>query len=395
MILYINFFTTLPPSPQQFHGGGNYSRNIIREIAERNISNLKVVILCPHWYEVTPETELVFTKYAMIEWKKVDEVNANIRFEEGSILWFPILSTFKDFKELVDIKKNNPKLKVCATVHDLRTLDFVWDPTEKYYFSGLRKVLYPLKKVLVDGMAIQLLKRPKIKKCLKTLDSIYTVSNYAMQDIVKLCPDANVSWYFQSTLFRDISSQIEKKSDEFILFVSGARTLKNFTHALRGFVLYKKKYNDRKLKLIVTGISDECFKNICEMPELDMDIVNSYVNHMQYVSNEELAGLYKNCRFMLYTSKMEGFGLPVLEAAFYGKTSIASNVTSIPEVLGAAVRYVSPMNDESIAEQIKYLCDDNNLRKYEKRIQDAIMIIRQRMDLEQNYFIDDLLESGK
>ena len=92
---------------------------------------------------------------------------------------------------------------------------------------------------------------------------------------------------------------------------------------------------------------------------------------------------------------MEGFGLPVIEAAIYGKTSIVSNVTSIPEVIGSAVRYVYPQNDSAIAHEIEYLCDDRNLNKYENRVKEAMIIIKQRMKLEENNFIEDLLEMKK
>lgn len=49
------------------------------------------------------------------------------------------------------------------------------------------------------------------------------------------------------------------------------------------------------------------------------------------VSDVELAWLYSNCAFTLYPSLAEGWGMPVTESLDFGKVSITSNRTSLPE----------------------------------------------------------------
>ena len=51
-------------------------------------------------------------------------------------------------------------------------------------------------------------------------------------------------------------------------------------------------------------------------------------------SDRELAYLYQRCLFAAYPSLYEGWGLPVGEAAWFGKYVISSNATSLPEVCG-------------------------------------------------------------
>lgn len=60
---------------------------------------------------------------------------------------------------------------------------------------------------------------------------------------------------------------------------------------------------------------------------------------LQEVSDEQKAWLYANCRGFLFPSLTEGFGLPPLEAMYFGKPVFLSNLTSLPEVGGIWAGY--------------------------------------------------------
>ncbi len=62
------------------------------------------------------------------------------------------------------------------------------------------------------------------------------------------------------------------------------------------------------------------------------------------LSDGELNAVYANCEFSVFTSFVEGWGLPVGESLFHGRPCIASNTSSIPEVGGDLVDYVDPFN---------------------------------------------------
>ena len=53
-----------------------------------------------------------------------------------------------------------------------------------------------------------------------------------------------------------------------------------------------------------------------------------------FVSDEELAALYRSCALFVFPSLYEGAGLPILEAMSCGAPVAASNTSSIPELLG-------------------------------------------------------------
>src|SRR4051794_3316498 len=76
------------------------------------------------------------------------------------------------------------------------------------------------------------------------------------------------------------------------------------------------------------------------------------------VPDDELAALYQRCTVFCYPTLAEGFGLPVLEAMAHGAAVITSDVSSLPEVGGDAVEYVSPTDTASIAGALERLLRD-------------------------------------
>ena len=88
----------------------------------------------------------------------------------------------------------------------------------------------------------------------------------------------------------------------------------------------------------------------------------NYLDGMVLVMNDvpdsRLASLYRNSRFTLYPSFAEGWGLPIGESLVFGKPCIAAGVTSMPEVGGALVRYVDPLDVEGGIALVRGLLDN-------------------------------------
>lgn len=81
-----------------------------------------------------------------------------------------------------------------------------------------------------------------------------------------------------------------------------------------------------------------------------------------YVDDATLQWLYQYCFAFVFPSLFEGFGLPVLEAMSLGAVAIASEVTSIPEIVGDAGILVDPLNEEAIYRAMLHLSGDAGLR---------------------------------
>lgn len=65
-------------------------------------------------------------------------------------------------------------------------------------------------------------------------------------------------------------------------------------------------------------------------------------------TDPELAFLYRNCRFTVFPSLYEGWGLPIGESLWFGKLCIASKTSSMPEVGGELAEYVDPHDLEDM-----------------------------------------------
>ena len=75
-----------------------------------------------------------------------------------------------------------------------------------------------------------------------------------------------------------------------------------------------------------------------------------------------LASLYKNAFCFVYPSLYEGFGIPLLEAMAMGCPIIASNTSSIPEVVGKASLLFDPTSKDSLINAIELL-ESNELKR--------------------------------
>lgn len=86
-------------------------------------------------------------------------------------------------------------------------------------------------------------------------------------------------------------------------------------------------------------------------------------------SDRDLVWLYRNCLFTTFPSQIEGWGLPVGEAAWFGKFCVTSKATSMPEVCGDLADYVDPYDVENMKAGLRRpIVDADYLKQREQRI---------------------------
>jgi glycosyltransferase involved in cell wall biosynthesis len=81
-----------------------------------------------------------------------------------------------------------------------------------------------------------------------------------------------------------------------------------------------------------------------------------------YVSDEDLADLYRSCELFVFPSLHEGFGLPALEALMCGAAVIGSDTSSIPEVIGRDDATFDPRSPDAMAAALRRALEDDAYR---------------------------------
>ena len=121
----------------------------------------------------------------------------------------------------------------------------------------------------------------------------------------------------------------------YLLSLSTLEPRKNIAHLIRCFSALVRETGIDDLNLVLVGAKGWSYESIFDALA-EEKIPTGRVILPGYVSDEDLAPLYSGALAFVYPSLYEGFGLPPLEAMKSGTPVIASDNSSLPEVMGDA-----------------------------------------------------------
>lgn len=193
-------------------------------------------------------------------------------------------------------------------------------------------------------------------------DKVITVSNFSKKEIKKyLNLDTNVYVVYNGIdekwfeVYKDINFHHYGK--EYFLYVGNVKKHKNLQIFLQAMCEVRKYSN---VKAIVVGK-----KEGLRTPD---NSLNKYANQLGddleftgFVSETELEQYYANAKALIFPSKYEGFGFPVLEAMATNCPVIASNAASLPEIGQQYALYFPPDNKDELVEKMNLVINNKEI----------------------------------
>jgi glycosyltransferase involved in cell wall biosynthesis len=172
------------------------------------------------------------------------------------------------------------------------------------------------------------------RRCLSRADQIIAVSNQARADILRHLPGAPPSRVIHNGV-ADLSrvpltSVPELEHARFCLHISRMAHNKNVESLLALAAAWPEQ------RFVLAGpVSRHVQKHqeYCRARRLEN------VRFLTDVTEGVKAWLYANCQAFLFPSTLEGFGMPPIEAMFFGKPVVVARRSSLPEVCGTAAQY--------------------------------------------------------
>lgn len=146
---------------------------------------------------------------------------------------------------------------------------------------------------------------------------------------------------------------------EYFVFTGGLHPRANFLNALKAFSIFKK-WQKSNMKLVVAG-------KFTDSLDKDLEKLHSYKYRNDVIikrdaSNEQMASIIAASYAMIFPSFYEGFATPVLAAIRCEVPVITSSNSSMSEIAADAALYADPYKPQEIAEQMKLIFKDEQLR---------------------------------
>lgn len=212
--------------------------------------------------------------------------------------------------------------------------------------------------------------RPMLYLVARKAEHIITVSEYSKARIVERLgvPDSKVTVIYNGVDgdFQPLAQEEAQASLRrlgiampYLLYVGSLKAYKNVSCLLRGFAILRKS-RDFPNRLLILG-DDRTGRRalIEESIRLGLEDCTQF---LPYAEQSLLPAIYAAADLLVMPSRIEGFGLPVLEAMACGTPVVCSRAASLPEVGGDAVAYFDPADPQDLARAIEQVLGSKELQ---------------------------------
>jgi glycosyltransferase involved in cell wall biosynthesis len=217
-----------------------------------------------------------------------------------------------------------------------------------------------------------------LRDILSIADHVFTVSQHTARDLANWAARENIALSGPPSVL-PVGAGLEApgpgrlpeslQPGGYALFVSTLEPRKNHVQAFRIWQrLLESMPRDHVPDLVFAGRIGWMVGDLIQAID-NTNWLDGKLKLVHQPDDATMAALYRDCRFTLFLSHYEGWGLPVSESLAFGKAVIASDKTSVPEAGGDFCLYVDPSNTTGAYEVVrKAIQEPEIIRSYEAHI---------------------------
>ncbi len=208
----------------------------------------------------------------------------------------------------------------------------------------------------------------KYKQSARKADCVIATSRQTLEDLVQFwkIPAEKIRIVYQSCdptfsqlpspgRIPEIANQY-RLPEQFLLSVGAIEERKNLLQVLQAL-----EFGKIDIPLVVCGAKTAYYQTLQQF--LSRHALQSRVFFLHSVSNQDLPVIYRLASGLVYPSRFEGFGIPVLEGMTSGIPVITSTRSCLPEIGGNACLYIDPDDTEAMIHAIRSILENEDLRK--------------------------------
>lgn len=244
--------------------------------------------------------------------------------------------------------------KLIVTIHDLI----------KIHSRGSQSTTLPYPIYLFKWSIHWLL----IKYIIFRSDKILVPSSYTKNDLIGFGCKENkilvtyegVNQTFSSNKINQIDPKITQISKgPYVIYTGNAYPHKNVDYLINGIKLFNQSESPKIDLILVTSRNYFIDKLKFQTQNLD------FIKILNSISDEELQYLYNRSVAFVTASRIEGFGLPGLEAMISKTIVMASNSSCFPEIYQDQAIYFDVNNLTTFVEKLKYVLSLSSIQRRE------------------------------
>lgn len=148
----------------------------------------------------------------------------------------------------------------------------------------------------------------------------------------------------------------------FVLYSGGGDHRKNLPRLIQAYASLPEKLRDSHQLMFAGKMPEGIIADLKKIAKLE-GLKSDELLFSGYLPDDELTCLYNLCELYVFPTWHEGFGLPALEAMQCGAPVVASNTSSLPEVVGLDEALFDPMDANAISKKMAQALSDEGFRQ--------------------------------